>query len=143
MECGVCPDIQIYSTNIIRNQGREGGDLIAILMIMAVADDPARGWGGVPNSRADWHTIPHRVWILVRRQNPHNEAPVGKCRRSIWGRICLKVELKGNGIPGWQGWRTLESGGLGRKSPEEGKPLLQEFPVPVISSARHTGHPQP
>lgn len=43
MECGVCPDIQIYSTNIIRNQGREGGDLIAILMIMAVADDPAQG----------------------------------------------------------------------------------------------------
>lgn len=29
------------------NQGRDGGDLIAILMIMAVADDPARGGGGV------------------------------------------------------------------------------------------------
>lgn len=139
MECGVFPDIQRYSTNFIKNQGREGGDLIAILMLMAAADGTAQG--GVPNSHADWHTIPRTVWILVMRQNPHNEAQVGKCRRSVWGLICLK----GGTEREWDSWMAgMENATeLGRKSRGEGKPLSQEFPVPVISPARHRGHPQP
>ena len=121
LECGVCPDIQRYSTNFIKNQGREGGDLIAILMIMAAADGTAQG--GVPNSHADWHTIPRRAWILVIWQNPHNEVLVGKCRRSVWELICLKVELKENGIPGWQEWRMLQS--LAGRAEEKGSLLVR------------------
>lgn len=42
LECSVCQDIQRYSTNFIKNQEREGEDLITIIMIMAFADDTER-----------------------------------------------------------------------------------------------------
>lgn len=48
MECSVYKDIELHFTNFIKNQEREGEDLITIIMIMAFADDTTLG--GVPKS---------------------------------------------------------------------------------------------
>ena len=60
--------------------------------------------------------------------------------------FCLGTHiLKGGTEKEWDSWMAgMENATeLGGKSRGEGKPLSQEFPVLVISPARHTGHPQP